>query len=119
VITITGVHNHHLLTASTLRYNRPSEEVKKKFFDCFDNNMNPSQARKAHADGLMKNGDLVGLADAKVNPTARSVYHMFEKWSVNNFGSQNETPIKKVQEKIDSGYYRERGMSAKRNVIFN
>ena len=53
------------------------------------------------------------LANAAVNPTARTVYHLYDVWRKANFGSTVE-PLLKLEEKVE--YYQGLGRLAK-NII--
>ncbi|XP_059474653.1 uncharacterized protein LOC132196189 [Neocloeon triangulifer] len=108
VITITGVHNHHLRSADTLRLNRVPKSLEDTFMSYFDDGNTPAQARRLHEDLLVSADAMVDLADNAHNPTRRCVHHMHEKWSKKNFGGQSDSPLMKIIEKNENNYYLER-----------
>jgi hypothetical protein len=108
-IVIEGKHNHHLHCADTLRKNRVSDELVAKFNKMFDDGCTPAQAKKLHSDQLLSEEAYIDLADNKVNPTSNTLYHLHKKWMLANHGGAHENPIDKIQQKIASGYYQERG----------
>jgi hypothetical protein len=110
-ITIHGLHNHNIDCADALRFNRVSDCLKQTFFELFADGCSPSQAKKLHEERLMANDSyLTDLADGAKNPTKAALYHLHSVWTKTNFGDQNLDPLAKIKDKIDSGYYRSRGI---------
>ncbi|XP_059489178.1 uncharacterized protein LOC132204967 isoform X1 [Neocloeon triangulifer] len=116
VIKFEGVHNHHILSADTLRLNRVDPSTAALFDKYFDDGSTAAQARKRHEDLLISNDDFVNLADANINPTKRTVSYLFDKWSNKQFGVKSLTPIEKTQEKIASGDYISRDVLVKTSM---
>lgn len=109
VIAIKGNHNHHLQCGETLRKNRTSEATKRKLTELFDDGRSPAQAKRIITDSLLAEGNLLDLADNKVNPTSNSLYHIHNVWSENKFGKDAFNCLEKLRENIASGHYEKNG----------
>lgn len=107
---IKGTHTHYQTCADALRRNRITEESKKKLFDYFDDGFSPAQAKKLISDKILSNDNFLDLADNKTNPTHNTLHYQHKKWSKKCFGDDPLNPLEKVREKLDNGYYKERGL---------
>lgn len=109
VIKVKGKHSHHQWCADALRRNRLGADAKRQIMDLFDDGFSPAQAKRFISDKMLTDEKIVDLADNKKNPTTNTLHHQHKMWSQKNFGADPLNPFDKVNEKIDSGYYRDRG----------
>lgn len=91
-----------------MRLLRISDEARQMFFDYFNSGMTPAAAVCLHESKLMcQDNGVELLANAALNPTARSVYYLHNKWRKLHFGSVID-PLQKLCEKVS--HYSNLGM---------
>ncbi|KAF5295454.1 hypothetical protein FQA39_LY13115 [Lamprigera yunnana] len=90
--TIHFVHNHRINVAEAFSYLRMSVETRKTFLKYFEDGLSPSEAKSFHKSCLVtatpvdKICEL--LANAHVNPLDRTIYHLYETWRKENYGTR-------------------------------
>lgn len=95
-------HNHATESAAAPRLQRCSDATKALFQSYFSDGLTPAEAIRLHESTLAVEEDaasLVQLASGAINPTKRTVYHLYEKWQHDHYGSVGD-PFTKLNEKI-------------------
>ncbi|KAH6920601.1 hypothetical protein HPB50_028411 [Hyalomma asiaticum] len=86
-------HNHATESAAALRLQRCSDATKALFQSYFSDGLTPAEAIRLHESTLAVEEDaasLVQLASGAINPTKRTVYHLYEKWQHDHYGSESQ-----------------------------
>ena len=87
IITISGNHNHDINTAASLSNLKIADETKLMFKHYFEQGLTASQALQHHQTKLWVSEGITAVANTRINPKPRSVYHMWQCWRSNAYGS--------------------------------
>lgn len=105
VITISRYHNHNIDVAASSKFLKVSKETKARFVEYFNKGLTPAAAMHHHATKLLAKAEDEGylatadLENSSINPRSSSVYNLYNKWRVDNFG-MTEDPMEKLKELI-------------------
>lgn len=87
IINIYHKHSHLVQIADSFSLLKCEPKLNADFVEYFENGMTPATARLFHETNLMENNSIHDisevLSNAQVNPTARHVQYIYDKWRKN------------------------------------
>ncbi len=93
-IRASKCHNHPVSSAETMRYVKPSNDVKESFLSYFNLNMGINESCRYHSN--VTNMTEEEKASGRVNPPYRIVQHWYDSWRKENFGPRIEDGVFEV-----------------------
>lgn len=109
-ITITGRHSHVVDNFQALGFLRISPESKDEISGYFKDGYGPAAAMQAINDKMKLEDDYETMfCDASRNPKPRTVYHLYEKWLLSEYGKMwsSKEPLERLKEKLED--YKKQG----------